>query len=146
MLWLKRICIAFLIASMSLFLFAGCEAVAGYLLYDIISGGPIFGGDGGDDNDDNGGNHAPIIVTVQALPDAISIGGTVTVSVIASDEDDDDLTYLWQASKGQFSAPTSNVTLWTAPTDFTGVFQITVTVSDGNGGMDIDYVDVTVTL
>ena len=127
-------------------MFAGCEAVAGYLLYDIISGGPIFGGDDGGDDDNGGGNNPPQIVTVQALPDAISIGGTVTLSAIATDADGDTLTYLWQASKGQFTDPTNHVTLWTAPTDFTGVFQITVTVTDGNGGMDIDYVDVTVTL
>ena len=146
MLWFRRICVTVLIASMSLFLYTGCEAAAAYLMYDLLSGGPIFGGDNDDDDNDDPGNHAPVIVTIQALPSSVHLGGTVTLSVVATDADDDDLTYLWQVSKGQLSDPTSNVTLWTAPDDFSGIFQITLTVSDGNGGMDIDYVEVEVTL
>ena len=144
MLWFKRICVVILIASSTLFLYTGCEAAAAYLMYDLIAGGPIFGDD--DDDDDNGGNHAPEIVTIQALPTSISLGGTVTLTAIVTDEDDDELTYLWQVSKGILSDPTENITLWTAPTDFSGIFQITLTVSDGNGGTDIDYVEVKVTL
>jgi hypothetical protein len=132
-----------LIAIMSLTLFAGCQAAIAYLLYDLTTGGPIFGGD---DNGNGTGNHPPQIITIQALPGTVSIGGTATISAVVTDEDNDTITYLWQASKGQFSSPTTAVTMWTAPTDFTGTFQITLTVNDGQGGSDIDYVEVKVTL
>lgn len=148
MLWLRRGVIILLFASLSVFMFAGCEAAAGYLLYDLISGGPIFGdGDGdGDGNGNGGGNHPPVIITVYAFPESIAIGGKVTLAATATDEDDDTLTYIWQASKGDFSDDTAAVTVWTAPTDTTGLFQISITVSDGNGGVDIDIVEVEVTL
>jgi len=132
-----------LIAIMSLTLFAGCQAAIAYLLYDLTTGGPIFGHD---DNSNGTGNHPPQIVTIQALPNTIPVGGIVTISAVVTDADSDTITYLWQASKGQLSSPTTAVTLWTAPTDFTGTFQITLTVNDGQGGSDIDYVEVHVTL
>ena len=148
MLWLRRGVIILLFASFSVVMFTGCEAVAGYLLYDLISGGSIFGDGDGDDNGNGNGdvNHPPVIITVYTFPQSIAIGGKVTLTVTATDEDDDTLTYLWQASKGEFSDDTAAVTLWTAPIDTTGLFQISVTVSDGNGGVDIDIVEVEVTL
>ena len=148
MLWLRRGIVILLIASMSLVMLSGCEVAASYLLYDLISGGPIFG-DGDGDDDDNGdddGNHAPVILSVYAYPDSVKIGGTITLTVTANDEDDDTLTYLWQSSKGEFSDDKAAVTLWTAPSDNTGSFQISVTVSDGEDGVDYDIVEVVVTL
>jgi len=125
---------------------SGCEVAASYLLYDLISGGPIFGNDDGDDDPDDPGNHAPVILSIYAYPDAVKISGTITLTVTATDEDDDTMTYLWQSSKGEFSDDKAAVTLWTAPSDSTGTFQISVTVSDGNDGVDYDIVEVEVTL
>lgn len=148
MMWLRRGVIILLFASLSVFMFAGCEAAAGYLLYDLISGGPIFGGDDDDDNGNGNGdvNHYPVIISVHAFPESIAIGGKVTLAVTATDEDDDTLTYIWEASKGYFSDDTEAVTVWTAPYDTTGLFQISIVVSDGFGGFDIDIVEVEVTL
>ncbi len=145
MLLLKRSVLIFIIALLPLTVFSGCEMAASYLLYDLISGGPIFGG-GGDNTTPDVTNHDPAIVTLQALPNSISIGGTITLTCVATDEDDDPLTYHWEASKGEFSDDTDNITLWTAPTNNTGIFQILCTVSDGQGGSDIGSVEVQVTL
>jgi hypothetical protein len=141
MLWIRRVCVAMLIASLSLFLYSGCEVAASYLLYDLIAGGPIFG-----DDDNDSGNHPPQIVTIQALPNPVVRGGIVTLTAVATDADGDDLTYLWQAAKGEFSDPTTEVTMWTSPMDPTGTYQIALTVNDGNGGIDTGAIDVQVTL
>jgi hypothetical protein len=147
MLLLKRSLLIFLIACLPLAMFSGCEVAASYLLYDLISGGPIFGDGDGDDDDDNGDlNHNPEITTIQALPNSVSIGGIITLTCIATDEDDDPVSYLWQASKGEFQDETDNITLWTAPNNNTGIFQIMCSVSDGQGGSDIGSVEVEVTL
>jgi hypothetical protein len=66
--------------------------------------------------------------------------------VIATDEDGDDLTYLWQASDGEFSDTSTAETQWTSPSDTSGMYSIIVTVTDGKGGADIDAVLVQVTL
>jgi hypothetical protein len=148
MLWFRRGLMAMLLAVLCLLLFSGCQAVAGYLLYDLITGGPIFGDDGGDGNGNGNGdaNHDPVIVTAFAVPNTITVGGTVTLTVTATDEDGDVLTYLWTATRGEFSDETAAATLWTAPSGNTGIFQIMITVSDGMGGVDYAVVEVEVTI
>lgn len=64
----------------------------------------------------------------------VSRGGRVTLTVSASDEDDDPLTYLWSsAGAGSFGDSTSNSTFWLAPTQILGnseLFLLSVTIMD----------------
>ncbi len=47
-------------------------------------------------------NHAPEIVSITATPSTVPAGSsqTSTLSVVATDEDGDDLTYTWNAEHG----------------------------------------------
>jgi hypothetical protein len=76
-------------------------------------------------------NHAPVISSVFVNPSSVATGGTVNVTVSASDPDGDALTYSYQAQLGAISGTGASVT-WTAPST-AGTYQVTVTVSDGRG-------------
>ncbi|MDP8288340.1 MAG: SUMF1/EgtB/PvdO family nonheme iron enzyme [Candidatus Electryonea clarkiae] len=90
----------------------------------------------GCDNDDGTSvetpeNHEPVIESVTADPDTVIAGESSTLTCIASDEDEDSLTYNWNATAGSFNGDTSGVTVtWQAP-DSTGDFVVSVTVFDG---------------
>ncbi|MCK4304017.1 MAG: hypothetical protein KAY24_07245 [Candidatus Eisenbacteria sp.] len=85
----------------------------------------------GDDDDDKGAptNHAPTITGVSVNPSTVTEGGSATVTVVASDEDNDQLTYSYSPNGGAISGIGSSVTWsgWAAA----GSYTVTVTVSDG---------------
>jgi len=77
-------------------------------------------------------NHAPVIESLTAEPSPVRQGKTSTIECVASDLDEDELSYLWSANRGNISGQGSTVA-WTTP-NACGTYIITVTVADGRGG------------
>ena len=77
-------------------------------------------------------NNVPLISSVQSQKEWVDVLHSTEVTCVASDPDEDELTYLWTATSGNISGQGSTVT-WTAP-DTPGTYAITVTVMDGRGG------------
>jgi hypothetical protein len=93
----------------------------------------LFAGCGGDDNGTNQPtNRDPVIVGVSVSPGQVTAGGSVIVTVTATDQDGDALTYTYVPNGGSITGSGASVT-WNAPTT-AGPYSITVTVSDGKGG------------
>jgi FlaG/FlaF family flagellin (archaellin) len=86
-------------------------------------------------------NHRPAIASLEA-PERVIPSGSCQISCNASDRDGDELSYNWSAIGGGINGEGATVT-WTAP-DSEGSYNVTVTVSDGRGGEDTDYVTITV--
>lgn len=77
-------------------------------------------------------NQPPLISSLAANEKHISPADVCQVECIASDPDDDSLSYIWSASGGSISGEGSAV-IWVAP-DAAGAYIITVEVTDGSGG------------
>lgn len=77
-------------------------------------------------------NHAPVIESLAAEPSPVRQGKTSTIECVASDLDEDELSYLWSANRGNISGQGS-IVAWTTP-NACGTYIITVTVADGRGG------------
>lgn len=77
-------------------------------------------------------NEPPVISSLTASEEQIAPAGICQVECIASDPDEDELSYIWSASGGNIDGEGSVVT-WIAP-DETGDYTITVDVSDGRDG------------
>lgn len=82
---------------------------------------------------DEKANSAPIIQNVSLSPNSINANGMVTIQVVATDADNDVLQYSYVVTGGAITGTGPNVT-WTAPSTH-GSHSVTVTVSDGNGGV-----------
>jgi peptidoglycan-associated lipoprotein len=76
----------------------------------------------------------PPTVTVVCTPPQVPVGGTSNCVATAQDPDGDPLTYAWKAPSGKFATPAAATTQWTAG-NTPGPVTVTVTVSDGRGGM-----------
>ncbi|MFK5855278.1 MAG: PKD domain-containing protein [Bacteroidota bacterium] len=87
-------------------------------------------------------NSNPVVNSVLVNPGTVEQGGSVTITVNASDSDGDQLTYQYQVTGGAISGSGSTVS-WTAPSQ-SGAFSVTVTVTDGNGGQATSSGSVTV--
>ena len=86
-------------------------------------------------------NKAPIVESISAYPDSIYIKENTTISVKASDEDNDDLTYHYSVNDGIISGSGPTVT-WTAP-DIKGTYTITIVVKDyleSSNPMSVDII------
>ena len=59
------------------------------------------------------GNHPPIITSLKAEPETLHPLGSCRIECVASDEDGDELSYEWLASKGHVDGDAPTVT-WTA--------------------------------
>ena len=86
-------------------------------------------------------NNAPVINYMTAQEE-VATSSESEVHCVATDKDNDALTYSWSASAGTINGEGDIVT-WTAP-DEPGVYDIGVTVADGNGGEASDSIVVTV--
>ena len=76
-------------------------------------------------------NNKPEIIRLSASSFTIGMYQTSTLSVVAQDQDGDELTYKWSATGGIFiHGTTRKFALWRAPTSL-GSFKCQVTVSDG---------------
>jgi hypothetical protein len=82
-------------------------------------------------------NHLPAITGLEA-PERVLPSGSCQIACTASDADGDELSYNWSASGGEINGEGSTVT-WTAPRS-EGSYDVTVWVTDGRGGEDMDYV------
>jgi len=89
-------------------------------------------------------NSSPVIDSIIAEPDSVSIGESVQLVCIASDEEDGSLVYLWDCSLGEIISPNENDSaMWVAP-DETGYFSISCEVTDSNNGSAIQTINVKV--
>jgi hypothetical protein len=86
----------------------------------------------GDDGTTTPTNYAPVITSVTVIPGSVQAGGTATVTVVATDQNGDALTYSYAPNGGSISGSGSSV-IWTAPSQ-AGSYSVAVTVSDGKGG------------
>jgi hypothetical protein len=77
-------------------------------------------------------NKPPVINNLTADKEWTIPSGSLNVTCIASDTDNDVLTYEWSASGGSITGTGREVT-WNAPRE-TGIYYITVEVSDPYGG------------
>jgi len=74
-------------------------------------------------------NHSPTIISLTADSSSININQSDTITCLATDQNNDPLTYTWTKSGGTITGTGSTIT-WTAPAT-TGTYTITCTVSDG---------------
>ena len=88
------------------------------------------------DNDEQ--NAPPVIQSITSTPNTsvcerLPSGEDVTVTVTATDPNQDDLSYLWQADGGSFSGLTNQSSItWQSPLNPSPMtYKITATVSDG---------------
>ncbi len=81
---------------------------------------------------DEATNHAPVISSVTVNPSSVNANGVVSVNVVATDADNDQLTYSYVVTGGAITGSGANVS-WTAPST-SGAHSLTVTVTDGKGG------------
>lgn len=77
-------------------------------------------------------NNDPVISSVQSQREWVDVSRSSEIECVASDPDEDELTYQWTATGGSISGQGSIVT-WTAP-HTPGAYAITVKVTDGRGG------------
>ena len=79
-------------------------------------------------------NNSPIISSLTAETQQLSIGDSTVVCCIASDEDGDSLIYVWEATGGSFYGQGDSVVY--IANSIEGQYQIKCIVSDGNRGED----------
>ena len=91
------------------------------------------------------GNHSPEISDLSADPSSVNINQTTTITCIASDQDNDPLTYYWTKNVGSFEGDTSGSSItWRAPST-EGNYTVECEVSDGEGGEDSESINIVVT-
>ena len=88
------------------------------------------------------GNHEPTITSLQAEAEWALPSSSLQVTCTASDPDGDQLGYIWSASGGEINGEGATVN-WTTPLS-EGAYDITVTVTDGQGGQATDRVAIIV--
>lgn len=87
-------------------------------------------------------NNPPTIESLDIEEAEVIVSASCHIKCAASDQDGDELSYEWSASGGSISGEGSLVT-WTAP-EAVGMYTITVTVTDGQGGEDTASLDIDV--
>jgi len=88
-------------------------------------------------------NNVPVLGTILVTPTNVATNANATVQVTATDADNDPLTYAYLPSGGSIVGNTALVN-WTAPST-AGAYSVTVTVSDGQGGVATGSANLTVT-
>lgn len=87
-------------------------------------------------------NEAPVILSLTADPPIVEVGGNSTLTCVASDPDNDVLTYTWESVEGSISGSGSSV-VWTAPNS-EGTYTVSCKVEDRYSWRDIDSVTIEV--
>jgi chitinase len=77
-------------------------------------------------------NNPPVIESLTTDCPRVKQSHSAILTCVASDPDEDELTYTWSAERGSIDGEGAEVT-WVGPNEF-GTFVITLTVSDGRGG------------
>lgn len=95
-------------------------------------------------------NYEPVISSISANPNPVSLGGIVNLSCNATDDDEsslnkkETLSYEWFSAVGEVTiGETSNLATWTAPME-PGLYSISCSVSDESYGLDIATIEITV--
>lgn len=86
---------------------------------------------GCEETDELNPNHAPVIIQASAVCGGVPLGETGTLMCLATDEDEDSLTYLWTVSAGVLTGSGSQVS-WIPP-DRAALYPFEVRVEDGHG-------------
>ena len=89
-------------------------------------------------------NGPPAITSLKADMDWVTPSSSCNITCNAEDPDGDKLSYEWSANGGVISG-TGSVVTWTAP-DAAGLYNITVVVTDGQGGEDARSLTISVAL
>lgn len=89
-----------------------------------------------------GDNHQPVILSFTAVPTVVSKGEKVTLEVVATDLDEEDLSYDWNVEEGEIKGHGSKVT-WLVP-NATGDYTAKITVRDVQGASDTEEVTIKV--
>ena len=97
---------------------------------------PLFNCGGDDATAPEPPNNPPEITAVTANPDPVPMNQTTTLSVTASDPDDDVLSYEWQATAGTFPAGNTSAQVTWIPPETQAEYSISVAVSDGEASVD----------
>ncbi len=87
-------------------------------------------------------NQPPSITSLKSKQDVLSPLSSCLIECVASDEDGDELSYEWSASKGSINGNGATVA-WSAP-ESEGIYNIGVKVTDGNDGEAASSVTITV--
>ena len=87
-------------------------------------------------------NNPPVISSLEAEAERVFPSGSTQIVCTASDRDGDELSYEWSGIAGEIHGEGATIT-WTAP-DNEGIYNVSVTVTDGRGGEDTDHVTITV--
>jgi len=77
-------------------------------------------------------NNPPVISSLQSQHEWVELSSSSELSCVASDPDEDELTYQWEATGGEISGQGATVT-WTGP-HTPSTYAIKVKVADGRGG------------
>jgi peptidoglycan-associated lipoprotein len=80
---------------------------------------------------------------IQANPPTLEPGQSTNLSSPATDPDGDVIVYTWSAPAGTFNPQAGMNTVWTAPNQ-EGNYPLTVTASDGRGGMATNSITIPV--
>ena len=87
-------------------------------------------------------NQAPEVLELTAEPNAVLPDGRSTITCVARDLDGDAVSYRWGTSGGSVTGE-GDVVTWIAPA-VGGDYTVTVTVSDGKGGQNMEQVTIVV--
>ncbi len=87
------------------------------------------------------GNRPPVIQSLTATPSTINVGASATVEVVASDPENQPLSYKWSASTGDIFGEGPSVR-FSASFCCRGPNYVQVTVKDNAGGSVTERVDV----
>ena len=80
-------------------------------------------------------NGKPEILALTANPESLEAGQKSSLTCNASDPDDDELSYQWEAASGTITGSGNSVE-WTSPNDSTGIFSIICIVTDNSEEQD----------
>ena len=91
-------------------------------------------------------NSNPVISSITATPSAVDGGDNISVAVVATDAEDDELSYEWSASLGTFADASLASTTWTSSDSTSSDQTVTLScvVSDNYTGEVTGTVDVTI--
>jgi hypothetical protein len=87
-------------------------------------------------------NQAPNITSVSVSPNPVAPDETATVTVIAYDPDDDELSFIYDVDEGEIEGNGPAV-IYHAP-GYTGTFELSVMATDGDYYSAVETVDITV--
>ncbi len=89
------------------------------------------------DDGQTGSNTAPTISSFTVPSSPVTGGQSYSVSVVASDNDADPLTYSWTATAGTIASASSASTNWTAPATQSNAQPVTITVTVNDGTVNV---------